>query len=254
MKINLYYILVLVSTISFSQTLLKGKITNEVDHDGIHVFNKTQSKYTISDKDGDFNIIAKPSDTIVFSAIQYELRELIVSTKTLRNQPFCVILDAKINKLDVVHIKPNLSGNLLSDTKNIRTTTMVTAKTLGLPNADVIPPTPAERRLYTATHSGNIMSVSAIINAITGRTKRLKKSVKLERKTILEEDVYANFEAIIHSEFNIPEDKIYDFIFYSSQDELFKQIIKTNSRMVIYDFLQTKSVSYLKKNKLKKRK
>jgi len=245
MKVKLYYILLLLTSFSFSQEVLKGEVTNEVDHDGIHVFNKTHSKYTITDADGRFEIETQLNDTIVFSALQYELKELIVTKDVLKNFQY-VLLKTKVNELDAVYIMPKLSGNLLMDTQSIKTKNAVTAKTLGLPNAHVKPPTPAERKVYTATHGGGLIPVDAIINAITGRTKKLKQLVKWEKKSNLEENVHANFEEIIQHEFKIPKNKVYDFIFYSSQDELFAQIIKTNSSMIIYEFLQTKAIAYLK--------
>ena len=58
---------------------------------------------------------------------------------------------------------------------------MLRSKTLSLPNADVTPPTQAERRLQTAgkVEFKNILKgqipVDPIINAISGRTRRLKK-------------------------------------------------------------------------------
>jgi len=235
----------LLSAIVYGQTLVKGSIANETDYDGINVFNKTYSKYTISDANGDFEIQARVKDTIVFSALQYELKELVVTEAILKEHQY-IVLKPKINELDAVYIMPKLSGNLLSDTKNIHTQKVLTAKTIGLPNAEVVPPTPAERKVYTATHSGGAIPVDAIINAITGRTKKLKQLVKWEKKSALEDKVHANFETIIHNEFKIPETQVYDFIFYSSQDELFTQIIKTNSSIIIYDFLKEKAKRYLK--------
>jgi len=241
MKTKLSYLLLLLTSLSFSQNLLKGEVTNEVDFDGIHVFNKTHSKYTITDEFGKFQIEVQLNDTLVLSALQYELKEIIITEEVLQKYQH-IVLKAKVNELDVVYIMPKLSGNLLMDTQSIKTKNAVTAKTLGLPNAHVIPPTQAERKVYVATST----SIDAIINAISGRTKMLKQLVKWEKKSNLEENVHANFEEIIQDEFKIPKNKVYDFIFYSSQDKLFSQIIKTNSSMIIYEFLQSKSIEYLK--------
>ncbi len=245
MKTKLSYLLLLLTSLSFSQNLLKGEVTNEVDFDGIHVFNKTHSKYTITDEFGKFQIEVQLNDTLVLSALQYELKEIIITEEVLQKYQY-IVLKAKVNELDVVYIMPKLSGNLLMDTQSIKTKNAVTAKTLGLPNAHVIPPTQAERKVYTATYTGGIIPIDAIINAISGRTKMLKQLVKWEKKSNLEENVHANFEEIIQDEFKISKNKVYDFIFYSSQDKLFSQIIKTNSSMIIYEFLQSKSIEYLK--------
>lgn len=239
-------ICLLLPILSFSQTILKGEIANSGDNEGIHVFNKTYQKYTITDKKGGFEIPVRINDTVVFSAIQYKLKHLIITSELIKEQLLFVLLEMNVNELDEVFIKPKLSGNLLSDSQKIKTRDLITAKTLGLPNAHVIPPTQEERKLYTATHGGGLVSVDAIINAISGRTKMLKKQLKLAKKSKLENTVYSSFSQTMVESFSIPEDKVYDFLYYASSDELFVQIVKTKSNIIIYDFIQAKSKSYLK--------
>ncbi|MGB0896559.1 MAG: carboxypeptidase-like regulatory domain-containing protein [Flavobacteriaceae bacterium] len=238
-------ILLLFPMLMFSQAILKGEIANSGDNEGIHVFNKTYQKYTITDVDGQFEIEARVNDTIVFSALQYQLKQIVVTSKTLKSDFSHVLLEEQVNELDAVYIKPKLSGDLLADTQRIKTKELFTAKTIGLPNAHVKPPTTSERKLYTATHSGGGLPIDAIINAISGRTKQLKKHIQLERKAVLEHSVYDTFEHTMLNDFNIPKSKIYDFLYYASSDSLFKQIVQTNSNIIIYDFLKTKAKTYI---------
>lgn len=240
------YLFLLLSFPSFSQTLLKGEIANSGDNEGIHVFNKTFHKYTITAADGSFEIEVKLNDTIVFSAVQYQLKQLIVTQEIIAKKHLYILLEEQINELDAVYIKPKLSGDLLADTQRIKTKELFTARTLGLPNAHVKPPTPSERKLYTATHSGGGLPIDALINAISGRTKMLKKHIQLERKSNLENSVYNTFENTMLYDFKIPKDNIHDFLYYASSDKLFSQIVKTNSNIIIYDFIKSKSKSYLK--------
>lgn len=241
------YLFLLFPIITFSQSLLKGEIANSGDNEGIHVFNKTFQKYTITDANGGFEIEVKQNDTIVFSAIQYQLKQLVITKKVLSEDYLYILLEDQVNELDAIYIKPKLSGDLLADTQRIKTKELFTAKTLGLPNAHVKPPTASERKLYTATHSGGgIIPVDAIINAITGRTKMLKRHVQLERKANLENKVYSIFENTMYYDFRIPKTKLYDFLYYASSDELFSQVVKTKSNIIIYDFLKNKSKAYLK--------
>jgi len=240
---KLLWVLFLFPVLTFSQKLLSGKVINSEEKEWIHVFNKTYNKYTITDQQGEFKIPIRFNDTLVFSAIQFKLKEIVVSKEIINNMLLSVLLEEQVNELDAVYIKPNLSGDLLADAKLIKTKNVVTAKTLGLPNSHVIPPTQAERKLYTATHSDG--GVDAIINAISGRTKMLKNLVKLERKSINEDVVYEGFNQIMLDDFKIPEDKLFDFLYYASADKLFVQIVKTKSNIIIYDFIKAKSKTYL---------
>jgi len=245
-----FYFFILFIVSCFGQKLISGKVMNSGEIESIHVFNKTYNKYTITDEKGIFNIPVRINDTLVFSAIQFKLKEVVISKVIINGMQLSVLLEEQVNELDAVYIKPNLSGDLLADSRNIKTKDVVTAKTLNLPNAHVIPPTQAERKLYTATHSDG--GIDAIINAISGRTKRLKKIIRLETKTNKENLVYANFKEIMRDDFNIPEDKLYHFIYYVSDDKLFNQIVKSNSNIIIYDFIKAKSKTYLaQKNKNK---
>lgn len=239
------FLIFLFPLVTYSQTRLHGEIANSGDNEGIHVFNKTYHKYTITDANGQFEIEVKQNDTIVFSAVQYQLKQVVVTKELLDKTYSYILLEEQINELDAVYIKPKLSGDLLADTQRIKTKELFTAKTIGLPNAHVKPPTPAERKLYTATHSGGGLPIDAIINAISGRTKQLKKHIQLARKSNLENSVYDVFENTMEHDFKIPKTKLYDFLYYASSDELFAQIVKTNSNIIIYDFLQTKSKKYL---------
>ena len=115
------YILLLFPMLTFSQTFLKGEIANSGDNEGIHVFNKTYHKYTITDANGQFEIEAKLNDTIVFSAVQYQLKQLMVTEEQLKKTYSYILLEEQINELYAVYIKPKLSGDLLADTQRIKT-------------------------------------------------------------------------------------------------------------------------------------
>jgi len=240
----------------FGQKTLSGKVINSGEKEWIHVFNKTYNKYTITDEEGEFKIPVRINDTLVFSAIQFELKEIVISETLINEMFFKVLLKVQVNELDAVYIKRNLSGDLLADAKRIKTKDKVTARTLGLPNSHVIPPTQAERRLQTASNFspqlggslggvGGAVSLDAVINAISGRTKKLKNLVRQERLTIVENSVFEGFNQVMLDDFKIPKDKLYDFLYYASADKLFGQIVKTKSNIIIYDFIKAKSKTYL---------
>ncbi len=250
------YILFFFPFLIYSQDLLKGEIANSGDVEGIHVFNKTASQYTITNQKGGFEIQSKVGDTIVFSAIQYQLKTLIVSKENLENKVY-VVLEEQLNELDVVYIRPKLSGDLSEDSKKIKTKSQLTAKSLSLPNAEVIPPTQAERRLQTASDfkaalRQGAIALDPIINAISGRTKRLKEIVEKEKKMKLEGVLEQEFKNVIINDYKVPEDNFYEFIYFISSDKLFNQIVNSNSNLIIQEFLKNKAEAFLKVLKVDK--
>lgn len=121
MKTKLQYLFFLLPLLSFGQELLKGKLINLGDKEGIHVFNKTYQKYTVTDQDGNFEISARLKDTIVFSAIQYKLKSIVISEKELSESELLINLEEQTNALDEVYIGYKLTGDLSEDSKHIET-------------------------------------------------------------------------------------------------------------------------------------
>ncbi len=88
--------------------------------ENIHVINKTQKLFTITDKNGKFLIVAKLNDTISFSSVQHKPKELIISKEILDRKVVSVFLEEKINALDQVTIGKVLTGNLHTDITRIK--------------------------------------------------------------------------------------------------------------------------------------
>ena len=76
----LYLLFLLVFNLASSQQIdLEGKITNAFDIEGIHILNKTSRYNTVTNEFGEFVIIVQLLDTIIFSSVQYEIKELIIT-------------------------------------------------------------------------------------------------------------------------------------------------------------------------------
>src|SRR5690606_22026489 len=80
-----------------------------------------------------------------------------------------------------------------------------TTEPLGLGGARKL--TPTQRRLHRATSSnGGIIPVDGIVNAITGRTKMLKKAVELEQEYLFAQNLLDKFPLEFYTHrLNIPE-------------------------------------------------
>ena len=154
--------------------------------------------------------------------------------------------------MDEVVLRPyDLSGDLSRDMGQINTGQIVTASTLGLPNAYAIPKTQAERNLYEATTGSGLIPLNPIINGISGRTKYLKKVLARDRKyarTDRVREFYA--DSLFVQELKIPETKIDDFMFYCEVDFAFSAIVDTHDRLKIWEYLKRKSTIYRENNEL----
>jgi len=229
---------------------LEGRVySDDGDVAATHVLNITTDRATITDNDGFFVIPARLNDTLVFSAVQYKRKEIVVTLSVLESKLLLIPLHEALTELDEVVVTPyNLSGDITRDLSNLNIEPVVTASTLGLPNAYVKPMSKAERELYAAT-ANPIMSLDPLINTITGRKKLLKKRFERNKKYARTERVREFYtDSLYTTEFNIPKEKIDDFLYFCEIDQEFQSLVDTHDRLAIWEFMRKKSVVYLEIN------
>ncbi len=165
----------------YSQTkTLQGKVNAPDDVEGIHVLNKTSSKYTITDEKGNFLIPAKLLDTLTISGIKYKTETVIITKAMMDKEALQVTLIEEVNVLDEIIVGKILTGSLISDIGNSDAKAEINFYDLGIPGYTGKPLTQSERRVVEATTGGGIIPLNPILNWISGRTKKLKNRVKIE--------------------------------------------------------------------------
>lgn len=228
---------------------LEGKVTNiNKGVPDVHVMNISSNRATITDAEGLFSISTKLNDTILFSAVQYKRKTLVVSRAMLESRSIIVPLEEFINELDEVVVRPfNLSGDLSRDMNSLNKEKVYVASTLGLPNAYVKPMTQSERKLNEATTGGGLVPINPIINAISGRTKYLKKVVATQNRyarTNRVREYYA--DSLFVKYLKIPENKIEDFMYFCEVDNAFSAVVDSHDKLTIWEYLKLRSNAYLK--------
>lgn len=162
-KIKLLFIL-LFPCLCFSQEMIfRGKVlANTDDLKGILIVNLTKETQTQTDSLGQFRIKAEEDDLLIFTAVHlWKVRHLV--EKTDFEKEILIPMEVKAEMLDVVEIvrynfNPEDLGIVPRGQKRL---------------------TVGERRLYTAQSEQHL---GALINAISGRTKMLKKLVEMEKE------------------------------------------------------------------------
>ena len=249
---------------------IEGRVfSKDGDVAAVHVSNISTKRGTITDVSGYFEIIARLNDTLVFSAVQYERVELVVSWEILENKLLQVPLKESLTQLDEVVVMPyNLTGDLNRDMGNMKVEPVVTASTLGLPNAYVKVKTQNERKLFEADagpwiYLGNykidttfnptiMVNLNKILNGITGRTKKLKNYVAIDKEINLLRTVKRSYpDSVYVQEFKIPKEGLDEFFYFCEADSTFTSIAEKGDKLKVWEFLQGKSEEYHLNNKLK---
>jgi hypothetical protein len=189
---------------------------------GIDVVNLGNEKVTVTNNKGEFSILAKADDILVFSSKSLEMRRVLIDEDDLKSGTITVNMYPKINELDEVIVKksPIEGVSIIPGQKQY---------------------TPAERKLHTATNG----ILDAPINWMSGRTAMLKKEVAVERKQRLLDKVGILYEDKYYIEtLKIPEIYIDDFQRYIIEDKEFTAALKVKNRTMMLFLISKLAVNY----------
>ncbi|MEW4924331.1 hypothetical protein [Algibacter sp. 2305UL17-15] len=235
---------------------MSGKVVGVNNVENIHIINKTAQKFTITDKNGEFTIPVKLNDTLSFSSVQHQSKEIVVSKEIINAKTVIVKLEEQVNILDEVTVGKVLTGDLLSDIDNIEGKAPINFYDLGIPGYTGKPATQSERRLNAATTGANgqklkwyspltgQIPIDPIINEITGRTKMLKARVKHENSEALMNKLRSKFSEILFSINPLEEAFRADFFYFCEMDENFYSKCAGKPDLEVLEFLKEKLRQY----------
>lgn len=216
--------------------------------EGVNITNSSSKIMVVSDGYGHFSILAKEGDILSFSAVNYEPLRKFINRQEFNLGSIMVNLTPKTIELNEVVI--NKYSN-------------ISAENLGIIPKDQVKLTTAERRLQTAGDFkpihllgvlGGALAVDPILNAISGRTKMLKKELSVERKEFLMVKLENLFEDKYYIEtLKIPEDLIKGFQYYCIEDPDFVRSLKEKNKTMSM-FLIVGLASVFNKNQVNDKK
>lgn len=182
----------------------------------VFVINKASGLETKTDNGGNFTIAAKIGDVLVVYAAKIEERQFVLNKNSFNDAPCLFSVNYKANEMDELVI--NKYGAINSES-------------LGLVQKGQKQYTPQEKKLYTASgnkplwkHSLGLlvgsMPLDPFINAISGRTKRIKNDVANEKKQLAIQKINILFtEDEIVNRLKVPKGYEKGFVFYAAEDE-----------------------------------
>lgn len=192
---------------------------------GVQAMNLVNEKTAVSDGNGYFEISAKEGDMIVFPSVNYEYKRRIIEAVDLQKGSIVVKLVAKAIELEEVVVLGSINP-----------------EDLGIvPRGQKIM-TRAEKKLYGAT-SGPL---DIIVNALTGRTKMLKKELAISKK----EELLAKLDRMFTNEYfveklGIPEDYADGFRYYCVDYKEVADPLRLNNKLATALALTQLSQDYI---------
>jgi hypothetical protein len=204
-----------------AEKILHGKIVVESGNaGGVSVINLVNEKTAISDGNGEFYILVKADDLLVFSSVNLEYYRTIIEEEDLKLNVLTIKMTAKITELEEVIINKHPEINAVS---------------LGISPKGIKKYTPAERKLATASSMKlNPMGFDPLLNLISGRTNMLKKELEVEKKERLLTYIGALFDDEYYVKtLKIPAIYIKGFQYYCIEKEDFATSLRSKNKAKI---------------------
>jgi hypothetical protein len=214
-----------------------------------NILNKNSKIGTNSNTKGEFKIYAQIGDTIVFSSIQHQTKEFIVSERSFVSFNFKINLKLKTYELDEFELKKhNLLGVLALDVSQVKIgENEINAVTLGLPNAGIPKLKPIDRKIYTASTSNGLVPLDLILNTLNGTIKNLKNQKKIIEDNEDVEELYSEYKFNLGTDFKIGKEDEYRFLYFCRSDSTFK-IERSKNKFEFINFMKKKAIEF---NKIK---
>jgi len=239
MKNKLLHILLFFITFSvFPQErhTLSGKIiANDVGLSGVFIINKMTGAEVKTDYSGLFQISAKPGDRIVVYSTKIIVREFNLLPESFKESPYIISVNYNAYELEEVVIN-----------KYDR----INAESLGLVPKGQKQRTVAERRLYTAGafSVGTVIGLDPIINAISGRTRMLKRAYETEKQETVIDNIRGIYnEDEITRQYSIPSEQVNGFMYFLAESKDFTTAVKGGNKQYIDFMMLELAKEYLKR-------
>lgn len=224
-KTTLSFFLLVVANFALAQSRkqIQGKIVvADAAPSGVLVLNLNTQQEVRSAVNGTFSILAQADDVLVFSSPNLDYMRKIIENNEFEKQKFIIQMTSKLVVLNEVEIK---SYNAVS---------------MGILQKPAVSYTPAERRLKTAGDFkpihllallGGGMPLDPVFNAINGRTKRLKKELKLERnqKRLGDFQQFFSKEDLIQ-QVKVDPDSVMNFTYFILEEPEFINLLQSMDR------------------------
>lgn len=216
---NVFFVFsILITGLLYGQKfkLLSGKVDHsDLSLSGIHVVNLSRANAVITDASGFFEISIQVGERILFSGVQFKSKELIVNQSVFDSEFVTIYLEAFVNELDEVILKPhNLSGNLSSDLSNAKIKKTINFDDVGIPGykgkrKERIPSL-QEMALNLAFAQ---VDIEAVYKHISGYYKKLKLKRKQDQEfqTLLKIIQFYGLY-FFKENYDLEQGEVYDFV------------------------------------------
>ncbi|MDX1544786.1 MAG: carboxypeptidase-like regulatory domain-containing protein [Christiangramia sp.] len=246
--INSYIFILVVVLCGFQltaqeSTLLQGKVQAATgDLEKIHVINLNLEKGSVTDAEGNFQIMANKNDSLYISSVQFENKTVIVNPEMLETRSLTIVLADKINELaEVVVDDIKLSGYLASDINKISTADVERKFRLQNDLNEFIAKD-REQNPYVKPIANGGIRLDKVAGAVMDKlSKDHKTTIVYTPREIANKSIQIVGHEFFRENLELEENEICNFVYFCSEDSpTFKRLVLNSNAFVLIEYFQSR--------------
>ncbi|GIJ95178.1 hypothetical protein CAPN002_23960 [Capnocytophaga stomatis] len=197
-----------------NEEVVRGRVMNDtIPLAGVHVQNLHTELFSTTDEKGYFSIKAVAGNTLQLTHISMQTVFRNIVKADFQFAGIVIQMKEQVNELEEVQV---------TKYRNI------TAQELGILQHTPIKRTYAEKKLFSS--GGGIIS---LINAITGRTKQIKKDLENERNMAVATYISENMSDFLKKELKISQEEVDALAYYVMERPQFHEVIRAKDNKTL---------------------
>lgn len=238
--LNIFFLIAINFTYSQDdyRTWIKGKVLyKNVNVSSANVINNTSQQATTTNDDGEFEIEVKLNDKLIFSSVQYQIRELNITKEILQRNRIVIDVNEKVNELEEVVVTPENQEKFLDlkeeEFKRFDYTFDKSSRVNNVINE--------QGKLVDGINFVNLYRL--IRNSIKKDSNENESNYKYNPSDLLRElydDVFFTKNLLI------PNDKINEFLLYCDDNFPDRILLKKDNEFELIEFLVKQSKKFVK--------
>lgn len=262
----LLLLFIAVSPILLAQDIDRTKVIGKIhvpqdeDAEGISVYNISSQKGTITDAKGNFEIDVAENDRIQITALQYQSFTVSVDKGVVDRKIMNIFLNPAVNQLEEVVVRPyDLSGNINVDVKKIPTYNVTKDWDLSYGALEYdydfkpdeitqISGNAAEEALnsHALKNGADVLAILGGVGQLLFPSgKKITIADRERKQALVSNNIQQRFSKdFLQANFDIPEEKAVDFLFFVQENGLDQKLLKPENEMELMQFLFKKSKDY----------
>ena len=242
MRIFFNIFLLIAINFSYSQddyrTWIKGKVLyKNVNVNSANVINNTSQQATTTNEEGEFEIEVKLNDKLIFSSVQYQIRELNITKEILQKNRIVIDVNEKVTELDQVVVTPDDKEKFLDlkeeEFKRFDYTFDKSTRVNNVINE--------EGKLKNGVNFVNLYRL--ISKSISDQSQEKSVNFKYRPSDLLRElydDIFFTKNLMI------PDDKINEFLLYCDDNFPDRILLQKDNEFELIEFLVKQSKKFVK--------